>query len=240
MFDQFPCPSKPADDAKLTKSLKKQRIGEAEIKAAVLNRLKLQGRIDRRSTLASEFCLGRTGVRTDLAVHSDRLIGVEIKSELDTLRRLPVQLAVYRAHFDCTVLVLASRHLAATASLDLAGVEIWESAADGSLRTLQAGCVGPAEEPRWADLMTQVERRRFLAGDGRTAFRAAFDHRFAGRSREFWRAVGRRQIKADDLTTLSRFRDVRLSQAASAEATEAKWADFAERARQVLEASEAA
>jgi hypothetical protein len=222
----------------MTKPRKKQRIGEAEIKAAVLNRLKLQGRIDRQSTLASEFCLGRTGIRTDLAARSDRLIGVEIKSELDSLRRLPAQLAVYRAHFDCTVLVLATRHLAAVDALDLAGVEIWESAADSRLETLQAGCVGPAEEPRWADLMTQVERRRFLADDGRTAFRAAFDHRFAGRSREFWRVVGRRQIKADDLTTLSRFREVRLSQAASAEAREAKWAQFAERARQLLEASE--
>ncbi|THD64436.1 hypothetical protein [Phenylobacterium sp.] len=161
----------------MTKSLKKQRIGEAEIKAAVLNRLKLQGRIDRRSTLASEFCLGRTGVRTDLAALSDRLIGVEIKSELDTLRRLPVQLAVYRAHFDCTVLVLATRHLAAVPSLNLDGVEVWESAADGSLRTLQSGGVGPSEEPCWADLMTQVERRRFLTDNGGAAFRAAFDHR---------------------------------------------------------------
>jgi hypothetical protein len=221
----------------LTKSLKKQRIGEAEIKAAVLNRLKLQGRIDRRSTLASEFCLGRTGVRTDLAVRSDRLIGVEIKSELDTLRRLPSQLVVYRAHFDCTVLVLASRHLAAVSSLDLACVEIWESVADGSLRTIQTGCGGPPEEPRWADLMTQVERRRFLTGDGGAAFRAAFDYRFAAKSRDFWRNVGRRKIKADDLTTLSRFRDVRLSQAALIEARQARWAEFAEQARLLLEAS---
>jgi hypothetical protein len=238
--EQFPYPSEPVDDAKLTKPLKKERIGEAEIKAAVLNRLKVQGRIDRRSTLASEFCLGRTGVRTDLAAWSDRLIGVEIKSELDSLRRLPSQLAVYRAHFDCTVLVLASRHLAATAALDLAGIEIWEFPSNGSLQTLQSGCVGPAQEPVWADLMTLAERRRFVDADGRAAFRAAFSHRFADKSREFWRAVRRRKIRAQDLTVLSRFRDMRLSQVASAEARKARWAEFAERARQMLEASEAA
>jgi hypothetical protein len=240
VIEPFPCPVSTAEDPKLTKPLKKQRIGEAEIKAAVLNRLKLQGRIDRESTLASEFCLGRTGVRTDLAARSDHLIGVEIKSELDSLRRLPRQLGVYRAHFDCTVLVLATRHLAAVEPLDLAGVEIWACAPDGCLETLQPGCLGPAEEPRWADLMTQVERRRFLGDDGRAAFHTAFDHRFAGKSQEFWRTVGRRKIRADDLAVLSRFRDVRLSQAASADAREAKWAEFAERARQMLEASEAA
>jgi hypothetical protein len=238
LVEQFPCPAQTINGRTLSKSSKRQRIGEAEIKAAALNRMKQQGRIDRRSTLASEFCLGRTGVRADLAVRSERFIGVEIKSELDRLRRLPTQLAVYRAHFDCTILVLATRHLAAVAALDLAGVEIWECATDGSVRTVQAGCVGPTEEPRWVDLMTQVERRRFLIDDGRSAFRAAFDHRFAERSRDFWRSVGRRKIKADDLATLSRFRDARRLHAAMAEARDAKWAEFAERARQMLEASE--
>jgi hypothetical protein len=238
VIESSPSPAQTSNGNTLGKSLKKQRIGEAEIKAAVLNRLKQQGRIDRRSALASEFCLGRTGVRADLALRSEQLIGVEIKSEMDRLRRLSAQLSVYRAYFDCTVLVVASRHLPAVRALDLRGVEIWEFAAGGSLRTLQAGCVGPAEEPRWADLMTQVERRRFLADDGRAAFSAAFDHRFAGKSREFWRTVGRRKIRAEDLATLSRFRDARLSQEASAKAREAKWAEFSERARLALEASE--
>lgn len=212
-----------------------KRFGEAEIKAAVLNRLREQGRIDRRSVLASEFCLGRTGVRTDLAVQAGQFIGIEIKSELDSLRRLAAQLSAYRSHFDITVLVVATRHLPAVAAIDLSGLELWECAADGALRITQAMASGPVPEPCWTDLMTQVERRRFSAEDGRWSFQRAFEYRFAATSREFWRAVGRRKIKPEDLTKLSRFRDARLSQAALVEARTAKWSDFADRARRLLE-----
>jgi hypothetical protein len=220
---------------RIEERLKKQRLGEIEIKAAVLNRLRQQGRIDRRSTLASEFCLGRTRVRCDLAIQSDQFIGVEIKSELDSLRRLPSQIPVYREHFDNTVLAVATRHLPSVAALDLSGIELWECAPDGSIQTIQAGALGPMFEPCWTDLMTQVERRRFAAEDGRSSFRRAFDYRFAATSREFWRSVGRRKIKPEDLAKLSRFRDARLSRAALLDARTAKWSEFAERARQLLE-----
>ena len=223
----------------LPKVLKKHRLSEPEIKAIVLNRLKEQGRIDRRSTLASEFCLGRTGVRADLAIRSDRLIGVEIKSELDSLRRLPAQLSVYRAYFATSLLVVATRHLDGIASNDLTGVEVWECMTDGTVRTVRDGATGGLmAEPEWASLMTQVERRRFLAEETQAShevFRAAFDYRFGMTSSQFWRAVGRRRIRADDLGLLSRFRDLRLTSAAMAEARNVEWAEFVERARLILE-----
>lgn len=222
----------------MRKSFKKDGIGEAFIKAAVLNRLRQLGRIDRRSTLANEFCLGRTGVRADLAIRSDRLIGVEIKSELDSLRRLPNQLAAYRSLFDCTILVVATCHLMALKKMDLGGVEIWEFTSDGTLGVVQAENSELRPEPNWASMMTQVERRRFLANDGQKAFRAAFDHRFAITSQAFWRTIGRRKIKAVDLALLSRFREIRALQAAADEAREARWSKFIEQVRRLTEPSD--
>lgn len=50
-------------------------------------------------------------VRVDLAVLNGYLAGYEIKSERDTLRRLPRQVAVYGRVLDFASLVVADRHL---------------------------------------------------------------------------------------------------------------------------------
>src|SRR4029077_16865607 len=51
-----------------------------------------------------EVCLGRA--RVDLAVISDQLIGIEIKSVRDDVTRLPAQAAAYSKCFDRMVLVV--------------------------------------------------------------------------------------------------------------------------------------
>jgi hypothetical protein len=51
-----------------------------------------------------EVCLGRA--RVDLAVISDQLIGIEIKSVKDDVTRLPAQAAAYSKCFDRMVLVV--------------------------------------------------------------------------------------------------------------------------------------
>jgi hypothetical protein len=56
--------------------------------------------------------LGLCGeVRVDVAVINGELAGYELKSERDTLRRLPTQVAVYSRVLDRAILVVAERHL---------------------------------------------------------------------------------------------------------------------------------
>lgn len=50
-------------------------------------------------------------VRVDVAVINGHLAGYELKSERDTLRRLPTQVAVYSRVLDRATLVVAERHL---------------------------------------------------------------------------------------------------------------------------------
>ena len=60
--------------------------------------------------VVEEFVVGNQG-RIDIAVISDRLTGFELKSDLDTLTRLPRQMHVYSQVFDFCTLVVTQRHL---------------------------------------------------------------------------------------------------------------------------------
>src|SRR5690348_12382197 len=80
--------------------------------------------------------LGLCGqVRVDVAVVNGALSGYELKSENDTLRRLPTQVEVYSRVLDFATLVVAKKH----AGHARAGLPSWwglieaESAADGSV-----------------------------------------------------------------------------------------------------------
>jgi hypothetical protein len=215
------------------KPLKKQRIDEASIKARVLNELKAHGRIDRRTLLASEFCLGRTGVRADLVIWADELIGIEIKSELDSLRRLDSQLSACREFCDRTILVAASRHMKRLDPSKLRDVEMWEVTPDGTLHVRWSSSVSAIRQPpRWDRLMTKAELRRFNRdediGAGREAFHRAFCDRFASNSHSFWTRVGRRQIKPEDLALLSRYREARQSLADWSSAQSVDWEQWLE------------
>lgn len=224
----------------MRKSLKAVRIAEVEIKALVLNELRSQGRIDRHALVASEFCLGRSGARADLVICTGELIGVEIKSELDSLRRLERQLTSYSEFCDRTILVAASRHLRKLGPNVLRGIEeVWELLPDGRLLTVQHVPPASDRKPRnWASLMTQAEIHRFGRADEpkalREAFLGAFSTRFGDSSFEFWTAIGRRKIRPEDLNRLSRYRDARLSRMAWSEARSVDWAEWLQAAEAVL------
>ena len=61
--------------------------------------------------LVEEFTLPPGGVRADVAVVGPELIGYEIKSAADSLRRLPGQAAAFGRVFDTCWLVAATRHV---------------------------------------------------------------------------------------------------------------------------------
>lgn len=61
--------------------------------------------------MVNEFWIPPTRERADLAVIGDELVGYEIKSPRDSLKRLPRQVEAFSRVFDRCTAVLASRHL---------------------------------------------------------------------------------------------------------------------------------
>ncbi|WP_425459366.1 sce7726 family protein [Flexivirga caeni] len=65
---------------------------------------------DASRLVVDEFVIGERG-RIDIAVIGDHLVGYELKSDRDTLTRLPRQMDVFGDVFDFCVLVVTTRHL---------------------------------------------------------------------------------------------------------------------------------
>jgi hypothetical protein len=96
------------DDVELgSASRRRSELGDREIRLRVLDRL---GALS-RGRVVEEVALLRGQIRVDIALISSRLEAFEIKSELDTLARLPKQRVVYNRVFDRVTLVAAERHL---------------------------------------------------------------------------------------------------------------------------------
>lgn len=84
---------------------------EAEVRAAVEERLVAEHRRDPGTRVVHELGMTQAGARIDLAVVNGRLTGWEIKTVADTLARLPHQQEAYSRVFDRVWLVADGRHL---------------------------------------------------------------------------------------------------------------------------------
>lgn len=203
------------------------RQNERALKAALLNVLRDQQMIDKSSCIANEFYLPSFSYRADLAILSKIFIGIEIKSELDSLRRLQEQTDGYLQYFDMVIVVLAEKHLAKAKELSLRDANILAVGPNGKITMVQCPKSQSLKRRPFWELMTQTEKRVFdrtinlisptnLAAREaleREAFYAAFQARFTETSRAFWSATNRRKIAAQDLQLLSRYHELRESQA---------------------------
>lgn len=123
---------------------------DADVRIAVRSRLRSEHDGDTDTRIVEEMGIWNGAVRVDLAVINGEMAGYEIKSERDTLTRLPSQAALYNAVFDRVHLVAAEKHL------DHARREIprwWGIIAAKSagqlvtLKTVRAGRTNPAVDP---------------------------------------------------------------------------------------------
>lgn len=101
-------------------------------------RARLKGEQPEWALVLDELGLNHGDVRVDVAVLNGLLHGFELKSERDTLDRLPRQVSAYSAVLDFASLVVAPRHLNAgrtlvpewwglvEATTDLGGVQLRE------------------------------------------------------------------------------------------------------------------
>jgi hypothetical protein len=106
---------------------------------------------DGSTTIVEELGLCRGYVRVDIAVVNGSLKGYEIKSERDTLARLPSQSAVYNRVFDTMTIVAAARHVAKLETIvpQWWGVEVvtQDGRAGPELSSLRPEGVNPDVDP---------------------------------------------------------------------------------------------
>lgn len=200
-------------------------MDEAAVKAQVLSHIR-QASGRRKPILTAELTLGTSGTRADVAVLADaELIGLEIKTERDSLRRLPAQIEAYSRYFDHVVVVAAACHFAELAEMNLHGASVWRSAKDG-LDPVIAGQVNSVLPRAYLDLMTQQEKKEVVAkGDAtvREYYFDTFTRRYGETSRTLWQSVAGRKIKADDVRLLSRFNEHRTAVQLVAREREERW-----------------
>ena len=84
---------------------------EPQIKAALIDELFAEGRIDSDTVIVSEMPVAALPRRADLVVANGNLLGFEIKSDGDTTSRLRGQIEAYQASFEGIIIVTAARHL---------------------------------------------------------------------------------------------------------------------------------
>lgn len=85
---------------------------DRDVRAAVLARLNRLHAGDEDTRVVQEMGIWAGSVRVDIAVINGELHGFELKSERDTLERLPTQAALYNQVFDRVTLVVAEKHAA--------------------------------------------------------------------------------------------------------------------------------
>jgi hypothetical protein len=84
---------------------------EADVRESL--RAEVLARVSSRAEALYEFWVPRSNERADVAVVGTAMLGFEIKTDRDTLKRLPRQVEAYSRVFDRCTLVVAERHLSA-------------------------------------------------------------------------------------------------------------------------------
>jgi len=85
-------------------------MNDCHIRAALKQKLSKQYANDPHTSIIEELGLRHGEVRIDLAVVNGSLHGYELKSDKDTLERLPNQARIYNSIFDRITLVVGCKH----------------------------------------------------------------------------------------------------------------------------------
>lgn len=192
------------------------RLTEREIKAVCLSTLQRLGRIDADTTIASEFPVKGAASRIDLALLTKTIfVGVEIKSERDSLRRLRNQIETFSASFDLLIVVLAGKHASVEVELP-PNVELWELHSHKLVRHKAIRKVRQGES--LSKLLTKRRLRSLQRMHSvlptkivRKALFEEFQARYRATSKAFWaKAEKIGMIREEDLALLSPHNQLRL------------------------------
>jgi len=189
-------------------------MNEKQIKSATLKELVRREVISPAAVVANEFKIGQSGVRADLAVMDEIFIGIEIKSQFDSLRRLKGQLETYLETFDKVILVVSESH---ARNLDrhayLGDAEVWKIDLLGKITRIKRGKTSINTR---IEHLSKLLYKRDLAGinqssgqELRTAVLKRFINKFGPTSEVFWNSVQNSEISEQSLEHLSPFKPLR-------------------------------
>src|SRR6266852_372243 len=123
---------------------------DRDVRAAVREMLNASYGHDNDTRIVEEMGIWSGSVRIDIAVINGELSGFELKSDRDTLERLPFQAELYSQVFDRVELVVGKRH----AEKAQAQVPQWwavtvatTKAGKIELEAMREGRVNPAPDP---------------------------------------------------------------------------------------------
>lgn len=201
---------------------------EDRAKAQVLNHLLATKRIRRGDLIATEFVFGGSGCRADLVIFSDTIFGIEIKSEKDTLKRVKSQINSYYECCGKVIFAVAPKHLRGLSELGVSPNDTWSLLSDGTVRELGVCDVRNGRSNVDA-IMTKKQLQkldRLDIADERQRINHAtkiISDRFVESSAVFWAHVGRRKVRASDISMMSRFRIDRQELAIADEQARRQW-----------------
>ncbi|MBW2623773.1 MAG: sce7726 family protein, partial [Deltaproteobacteria bacterium] len=92
-------------------------MNDSDIRAVLLTNFGQEYGNDPNTMIVEELGLCQGEARVDVAVINGSIHGFEIKSDQDTLKRLPGQMNIYNRSLDFVTLVVGGRHL--TKSLEI-------------------------------------------------------------------------------------------------------------------------
>lgn len=229
-------------------------LDEAEIKIRTIRKLKALRIIESGCSIASEVSLHALSRRADLAVLTSEFIGIEVKSEFDTLKRLPEQLEAYRQVFDRQILVVHEVHLEKIMNLVTDDIDVWVVSNKGSivvkrprllkrtqytsnlLKVLTLSDLRILVRPLKQGMRTRKEMNDVLQQLDQRLIQefvhASFVRRYEQTSAKFWDAVrASKTIAREHLQELSRFKDRREKQKQAKNQEQQFWANWSDNLR---------
>lgn len=84
---------------------------DQDVRFAVHHKLLKESHLDPDCLVVDEFSISLGASRADIAVINGVIHGYELKSEYDSLERLPLQIKHYSSVMDKVTLVVAEKHL---------------------------------------------------------------------------------------------------------------------------------
>lgn len=123
---------------------------DSDVRAATLNMLHEMHGGDAETRIVEEMGVWSGSVRIDIAVINGELSGFELKSDRDTLQRLPQQADIYSRVFDRMTLVVGARHTKRAREAVPKWWSITEATAVGEgvhLRIVRRGRKNPHPDP---------------------------------------------------------------------------------------------
>ncbi len=144
---------------------------DCDIRQVLLSDLERKYGNDPDTIVVEELGLCQGESRIDIAVINGTMHGIEIKSDEDTLKRLPIQMEFYNRSFDTVTLVVGSKHLKSARQIIPKWWGVVEAKENGNETTLtkrRKDRKNPKLDPEaivqllWRDEAIEILKRRNL------------------------------------------------------------------------------